>query len=102
MPRNVTMAQPRSRVVGLEGYDQVSGPRQHRRVPARWIAGVQRGIGRRIGARAGGQLPEVMAVEMDGMWDRQRRLDYQVVPFVCCCQLDHGIAVGERGRFVGR
>lgn len=94
VPADVAVHQPRARVVRLEREDQVARAVQHGRVsPGRVVEGEGDVVA--VGAGAGGEDEEVVAVEMDGVGHRVVRLDDEEVPLVGGVELDDAGRVGE-------
>ncbi len=85
----VAMHQPGSRVVGLEGKNEVPRCWQHGRVTTRWVIGVERHT---TGGEATGALGEngkFESVEVNWMRNWQCRLNNDICPFTPIRELDY-------------
>lgn len=90
MPADVAVHEPGTRVVGLEGHDEVAGGGKHSSISSGRVGGVE-GDGAGVGAGALSQDEEVVTVKVDGVRDGQSGLDDEVDPLVCLGELDNSI-----------
>lgn len=91
-----------TRIVRLEGNDQVATGRHHGNVPAGRIDQPQGiGLGGVEVAVAGAQDPEVMTVQMHRVVLGERRVHHDVHPLVDLIELDHLLLPGPGAVAVG-
>jgi len=78
----MTVQEPDTRVIRLEGDDKVPTTRKHGDVAARRVGPSRIDLGGVEGSCVLGDEVEVVAVEMDGVRDGEGCLDDEVVPWV--------------------